>query len=133
MAYLFDDLDLPNGFKFPQDFINVISLKDIPQYDPWWFLAKFPDRARAWFNMLETDFPARRLIPFAKYNADPEVACFDGNDVSGDPIVYYVQADASPGKEISGSEPNFAAWLERTKKESAVWLSAGSGESSPTS
>lgn len=128
MAYLFQDEEVPAGFRFPDAFIHMMSLAEIPHYEPWWFLLEFPDTAREWLHMLRESFPGRTLIPFAKYDIYPEVACFDGTDLSGNPAVLYVNADAPPGQELGGQVANFAEWLEVAKEEAAEWLAQRSGD-----
>lgn len=129
IAYLFQDADVPAGFRFPEAFVDLVSQEETPYHEPWWFLSEFPDSARKWLSMLRESFPDRSLIPFAKNDIYPEVACFDGTDHSGDPIVYYVNADAPSGREIGGKVKNFAEWLDRTKEESAEWRAQRSGRS----
>jgi hypothetical protein len=129
--YLFQDQDLPQGFIFPGAFVRILSDSKIPYYEPWWFLNKFPDEAAGWLDMLRRYFPSRVLVPFAKYGIYDRVVCFDGTDVSGDPRVFYVNAGATPGWEDWGGEVNFAAWLERAKRDAAEWIAARSGDQAP--
>jgi hypothetical protein len=70
---------------------------------------------------LKRQYPARQLVPFALWEGSDDVACFDGGAESGDPVVYYVHAYASPGWEDRGHVRNFAEWLEAAKEESSKY------------
>jgi hypothetical protein len=59
------------------------------------------------------------LFPFAKVNCPDNIVCFDGEDTSGDPKVYYIHAFASPGWEDRGYADNFTEWLKMARLESA--------------
>lgn len=116
-AYLFEDDDLPEGFRFPASFLRLMAATPIPYYQPWWFLTAYRDEAREWLQALREDYPSRVLIPFAKYGSEAEIACFDGADLSGNPVVCYVGADMKPGQEDHGRAADFDAWLQDAKLE----------------
>jgi len=39
-AFLYDLLILPNGFKFPIDYLNVALADEVLDIEPWWLLSK---------------------------------------------------------------------------------------------
>lgn len=120
-GYVFEDVELPPGFALPPSFFKIMATNPIPYYEPWWFLTEFPNDARYWFCRFARDYPERVLIPFAKFGVDEDLACFDGTDISGDPVVHLVHAGASPGWEDRGKVANFDAWIELAKEKSAEW------------
>jgi hypothetical protein len=105
----------------------MMSLSEIPHFEPWWFLMEFEGEAREWLDALREDFPEHSLIPFAKYSVYAEVACFDGTDLSGDPAVVFVDLEALPGV-VGGRLANFDEWLEIAKEEAAEWAEERRGE-----
>ena len=120
-AYLYEDDGLPEGFKFPQAFLDLMARPEIPYYEPWWFITKFPEEAKGWIEMLRESYPSRVLIPFAKYDCYDDVACFDGTDLSGDPVVHIVHYGASEGWERNGTFRNFDEWLEEALEDMKEW------------
>ncbi|WP_343714741.1 SMI1/KNR4 family protein [Inquilinus sp.] len=116
--YLFEDYPLPDGFKLPASYLELLA-KGLPEIDPWWWLAPYKDRANYWAATLRQQFPSRSLVPFAKHGGSDDVACFDGSDMSGDPKVLYIHAFCSPGWELRGDAENFQKWLQNTEIEAA--------------
>lgn len=114
--YLFEDYPLPSGFQFPQTYLHLLE-KSLPDIEPWWWLAPHKDSAIYWADTLRKQFPARMLVPFAKYGGSDDVACFDGADTSGNPKVLYIHSFCSPGWEHRGEVSSFAEWLEQTERE----------------
>jgi hypothetical protein len=107
-----------HDFKLPLSYLDLIAQDELPDLDPWWFLAKEEDSAIFWAQTLRKLYPGRSLLPFAKIDHTDDVACFDLSDTSGNPKVFYVHAFASPGWEYRGEVPSFDAWLENAKEES---------------
>jgi hypothetical protein len=116
-AYLFQDRDLPEGFRFPPRYLAMVEADPVPSLGAWWLLAEFPDYARYFLKYVREEYPDRSLIPFAKFDVFDDIACFDGADRTGDPGVYYVHAGATAGWEDRGYVRNFEAWLEDTKDD----------------
>lgn len=145
---------LPDGFVFPQAFENMILGDAWPQLGPWivfphpfesmilssawpqlepwtFYAADMPRALRRYGFMLER-FQEGPLIPFAciddatgwfndGYIVD---ACFDGTDLSGDPVVRIF--DSSKPKKTPWENycyPNFLAWLEDAKRDAAYFRS----------
>lgn len=119
--YLFEDMNLPAGFQFPASYRAMLSEPELPDLDPWWFLANDRRLATFWINTLRGQYPDRRLVPFAKHGGSDDVACFDLTDTTGNPKVVYIHAYASPGWEFRGELGSFDEWLEKTRAESAEY------------
>jgi hypothetical protein len=119
--YLYSKEELPEGFKYPLSFLEIVSRKDVLDLEPWWFLYEFEDFARQWLFEIKKQYPTRELIPFAKASNNDDIVCFDGSDISGDPKVYLIHTFASPGWEDRGSFYNFDEWLKQVKEESALY------------
>ena len=118
--YLYDH-EKPEGFVYPKSFLKEIGQDPVFDWEPWEYMGRQKDLTVWWFNTLKEQYPDRLLIPFAKVLYQDDIACFDGNDHSGDPVVHYVHSFASPGWEDHGNVKNFDAWLENTKKEHYEW------------
>ena len=112
------DIFFPENFSFPKSFLKLVSQEEIPYFEPWYFLCKFPDNAIFWIDENAKQYPSGKLVPFAKDERSDDVACFDGSDTSGNPKVFYVHTFASPGWEDHGDVESFDVWLEKTKAES---------------
>lgn len=119
--YLYAKTDLPDDFKYPDAYIDIMSLEVIPDLEPWSFICEFKESASFWMSEMKKQYPTRKLVPFAKLNYSDDIACFDGEDISGDPIVYYVHAFASAGWEDRGYTDSFAEWLKMARLESASY------------
>jgi hypothetical protein len=109
---------LPNDFKFPQAYLDLMA-QGLPDIDPWWWLAPYTDSEIYWTSTLREQFPYRLLVPFAKHGGSDDVACFDGTDTSSDPKVLYIHAFCSPGWEHRGEANNFTEWLRKIQIEAA--------------
>ncbi|MGK9468446.1 SMI1/KNR4 family protein [Pantoea agglomerans] len=119
--YLYAKTDLPDDFKYPDAYIDIMSLEVIPDLEPWSFICEFKESASFWMSEMKKQYPTRKLVPFAKLNYSDDIACFDGEDLSGDPKVYYVHAFASAGWEDRGYTDSFAEWLKMARLESASY------------
>lgn len=119
--YLYTEKELPENFYFPSSFLDMVKMDQVLDLDPWWFLYEFENVAKQWLSEIKKQYPDRNLVPFAKISYSDDIACFDGDDKSGDPKVYYVHAFASPGWEDRGSVENFDKWLKLAQEESAQY------------
>lgn len=120
---------LPNDFKFPQIYLDLIS-KGLPDIEPWWWLAPYKDSEIYWANTLHEQFPSRLLVPFAKHGGSDDVTCFDGSDTSSDPKVLHIHAFCSPGWEHKGEANNFTEWLRKAEIEAAEFKAEGNEDKS---
>ncbi len=119
--YFYSEAMLPKGFRFPESYVEFISKDPFEDLDPWWFFYEYQDSADFWLDYMKKQYPDRSLIPFAKYGASDDVACFDGADRTGDPKVFYIHTFTSPGWEQRGTAANFSVWLERARQEAAEY------------
>ncbi|WP_086631775.1 SMI1/KNR4 family protein [Commensalibacter intestini] len=106
---------LPVGFRFSNNFINYIQSNYKDEIYPWYFLIESAKYIDARFYCVQSQYPTRNLIPFAHWNHSDDIVCFDGDDTSGDPKVFFVHTFASPGWEDRGNVENFDVWLEIAK------------------
>ena len=122
-AYVFQDEELPSGFRFPASYLSGVSKIPIPYPEPWWYLSEFPEQAKWWLRQLKQMYSQRSLVPFAKYDTYDDIACFDGRDTTGDPMIQLVHYGATPGWEDRGRLQNFEAWLQRAQSDTKEWHS----------
>ncbi len=113
--YLFEEQILPDGFIFPQSYLDLLE-SGLPDIEPWWWLSPHKDSASFWLNTMREQFPERMLIPFAKDGSSDDIACFDGKDISGSPKILWIHAFCEPGWEHRGTTDTFIEWLEEMKK-----------------
>jgi hypothetical protein len=95
---------LPTAFHYPAQFATMASTGEHPQIGQWWFVDANSEAGELFYSIRKHD--GRNLIPFAKGNDD--IACFDGDDASGNPAVLILILDGS-GRHYSFK--NFADWL----------------------
>lgn len=108
-------------FSYPDDFIETINLNPAIDIEPWWFIVLEDGNVNYWYHTLKKLYPQRELIPFAKFNANDDIACFDGRDESGNPGVLIIHAYASEGWELHGSYGSFKEWLNEAIQTHAAW------------
>ncbi len=112
---------LPEGFKFPQAFLDFVHQPQIPDLDPWFFMCYYPDYYLSWIGILKTQYPDRQLIPFAKFGLNDDVACFEPGEDPEQPVIHYIHSFTDPGYEERGWVPTFEAWLENALEEAAEY------------
>ena len=115
------DKNVPEGFIFPAKYLEFMASDPHPILGPWWFLCEYPKYADFWLNQMQTQYPSRQLVPFAKMENTDDLACFDASIKTDDPIVFYVHANASPGWEDRGHVKNFEEWLRAETERYADW------------
>ncbi|WP_251862807.1 hypothetical protein [Achromobacter sp. Marseille-Q4962] len=126
--FLFDSPILPDAFRLPERYVRMAQAGDWPDLAPWGFLAADMARSLWYYGAMLLKFPGKPLIPFAEINdADgyynegySVLACFDGSDTSGDPVVRiydYGTHRVTPWQ--NKSYDNFEAWLAFAAEESA--------------
>lgn len=119
---MFEDQDLPAGFRFPDAYLKLIQ-DEFPDLNPWWFVAEEPETATLLYRIINEELRSKKLlIPFAKIDdSSGDVACFDGEDTSGNPKVYFSVGTENDMSGIDWSEryclKNFDEWLEFAKKD----------------
>jgi hypothetical protein len=121
-TYIFEDMSLPAEFRFPKAYIKLVQ-EGFPDLKPWWFVAEEPETAKMLYQIINEELKSKKLlIPFAKIDdSSGDVACFDGEDTSGNPKVYFSVGAESDMSKIDWHEryflESFDVWLESAKKE----------------
>ncbi|GAB2932755.1 SMI1/KNR4 family protein [Hafnia psychrotolerans] len=110
---------LSPGFSLPESFIDYVSGAELEDIESWWLFCCAQNYVDFWCDKIRKLYPERNLIPFANWRHSDDIVCFDGEDTSGDPKVYYVHAFASAGWEDKGYTDNFEEWLKMARLESA--------------
>jgi len=111
MKYIYSEEKLPEGFQYPESFLNEISSNN--NLYPWIFIDVESDVGKLLIAIGMDS--GKNLVPFASLeNGDGDAACFDGNDKSGNPAVIMLVLDES-GRSYSFS--NFDEWLEKAKAD----------------
>ncbi|WP_085657122.1 hypothetical protein [Pseudomonas sp. B11(2017)] len=118
-------LDIKNRslFAFPESFMDVISATPEVDIEPWWFIVFEDGNVDYWYHALKKLYPKRDLVPFAKFNANDDIACFDGNDNCHNPQVFIIHTFASEGWELHNTYKNFNTWFRHAIDEHAAWSS----------
>lgn len=98
---------LPSGFEYPSKLQGFAVSGKYPAIAPWWFVDANSKAGKLFYSIRQHD--GRNLIPFAKVDdSRGDVACFDGDDFSGNPRVLMLVLDES-GR--SYSYESFDQWL----------------------
>ncbi|OAM26429.1 MULTISPECIES: hypothetical protein [Eikenella] len=97
-------LNIPS-FQYPESFKKIIELKLI-DFDIWHLLDA--DWAAALHQGLQTRYPERQLIPFAKRGDCDDTACFE---IGKGGKVQLIHDFARPGWEQRQEFPACWAWL----------------------
>lgn len=101
---------LPPGFHYPESLKRIATHGDPQEIIPWWFYTM--QNGGLAFRLRESD--GRNLVPFAKCDDDDnDIACFDGDDTSGNPKVFiknHFDKFDYPGRRYSYSD--FDEWYQ---------------------
>ncbi|WP_322966416.1 SMI1/KNR4 family protein [Sphingomonas fuzhouensis] len=107
---------LPSGFAYPAGFRRIAESGSYPPIAPWWFVDAASEAGKLFFSIREYD--GRNLIPFAKVDdGRGDIACFDGDDRSGNPGVSMLILDES-GRSYSFRD--FDEWMNAALKDASV-------------
>lgn len=134
--FLYDLPILPDGFRFPTDYLSVVMADGDLDIEPWRFLSKDMALSLSYYGSMLLKFPEATLIPFAiiqdgsgLYNDGWVVlACFDGEDRVGRPAVKiydFSRPKFSPWDNLG--YPNFSAWFNAAQEESARYKAGRAG------
>lgn len=130
--FLYDLPILPEGFKFPSAYLELVAASEGLDMEPWSFLSRNMALSLSYYSAMLLKYPGSMLIPFAiiqdetgLYNDGWVVlACFEGGDKTGDPAVKiydFSRPKSSPWDNLGYL--NFAVWLEAAKEESSRYKS----------
>jgi hypothetical protein len=89
MTELFSQAQLPEGFHYPQRLIEIAQNNEQLGSGTWWIIHETPDYAMLCLELTQRTSPGKPLIPFAKSDDENILACFDGEDTSDNPRVYF--------------------------------------------
>lgn len=108
---------LPAGFKYPSELLHLAATGDDPKIYPWWFVDATTQAGVLFHTTRKSD--GRNLVPFAKVDdGRGDIACFDGDDTTGNPAVLMLISDDS-GRSYSYAD--FADWLKVARADAAHW------------
>ncbi|MCF5622689.1 hypothetical protein, partial [Pseudomonas syringae] len=110
--FLYDLPILPDGFKFPAEYLNVVLADELIDIEPWRFLSKDMATSLFYYSSMLLKFSEAALVPFAiiqdesgLYNDGWVVlACFDGECKEGNACVRiydYSKPKLSPWDNLS--------------------------------
>lgn len=121
--YFYTKVLLPDGFRYPLEYIDLVHKGELQSLSPWWFLGKKPEFAELCFNVINEKLGGEKiLVPFAKTDDDGDIACFDGNDTSGSPRIYFDTGEENM-RGVNWDErysiDSFSNWLEMVLSESS--------------
>lgn len=125
--FIYDGSIIPQGFKLPQIYIDLVIKNNLPEIEPWYFLSYDMGLSLHYYGSLMMKYPDQPLLPFAMihdksgfYNKGKIVlACFDSTDRSKNPCVRsydFSKPDQSPWENIFYDD--FNDWLHAAKIES---------------
>lgn len=103
---------LPAGFTYPAAFLEIATSLAANSFYPWWFVEADSEVGRLFWKTRNGD--GRNLIPFAKTDELDDIACFDGDDLSGDPRVLMITST----HDRSYSFSSFSDWLRIAQRDS---------------
>jgi hypothetical protein len=107
MTELLKETELPNGFKYPDEFIWMLDLP-ITNLKPWIFHSGVGLKSR--YEGIKKRYPKRSLIPFAFRQDCDEVACWDLEDNNKVKIIEDFTR-ANPNEDVIYD--NFFQWLKQ--------------------
>ncbi|PMY38299.1 hypothetical protein C1Y35_17690 [Pseudomonas sp. GW456-L14] len=117
----FLEIESIQNCPFPKSFVDFINKDPKADLEPWWLLAYKEGKINSWHKTLKQLYPKRALIPFAKFSANDDIACFDGEDLSENPKVLIIHAYASEGWEHHSTFTDFNSWLSEALKTRDKW------------
>ena len=97
-------LNIPH-FEYPESFQKIVEL-NLVDFDIWHLLDSH--WAAELYRGLQTRYPKRKLIPFAKRSDCDDTACFE---IGKGGTVQLIHDFASPGWEQRQEFPDCWAWL----------------------
>lgn len=115
---------LPTGFRYPDEYLLLGKQPVLPDLYPWRFLGETPTEIEDFIKAMRGIYTDKLLIPFARFedSANGDLACFDGDDKSGNPKIYfhvYGYQKTIPSWDKRYHLENFSEWLRVAGQESA--------------
>ena len=113
---LYSRSKLPQDFQYPAKLKHFAQTGKYPAIYPWWFVDATTEAGELFY--VTREFDGRNLVPFAKVDdGRNDIACFDGDDTSGNPEVLMLILDDS-GRAYGF--PDFEAWFVAATKDANV-------------
>lgn len=95
--YFIEESAIGKEFSYPDDYVNFVN-SCCELEPPWWLLGKRPNFTVRCFKILNEDLRSEKtLIPFAKSDDSGDIACFDGDDRTGHPKIYFYTGEDDLG------------------------------------
>lgn len=113
----YDKEQLPEEFKYPEQYLQFSIGIDFPKGIAWWFINSDTDGGRLGWSLRKSysdwkNIGNRDLIPFARLNDN--AAFFDGGDTTGNPRVIVIDLG---NKRHSYEVESFSIWLNDAIKD----------------
>lgn len=113
----YSNAQLPSGFKYPVSLLELVAGSEQLDIYPWLFIDAPSKVGELSYAIRQTD--GRNLIPFASVEDDrKDIACFDGDDTTGNPAVLMLILDDS-GRSYSYAD--FSDWLKAAQADAVRW------------
>ncbi len=103
--------ELPIGFSYPDSFLKVIRL-DLTNLEPWYIMNSTEVQMR--IKGMQTRYPQRVLVPFARRGDNDDVACFQMDKGQEIQIIHDF---ASVGYEQRKTYATFWDWYRDAMEE----------------
>jgi hypothetical protein len=103
--------ELPCGFVYPDSFLKAIRL-ELTNLEPWYIMNSTDAQMR--IKGMQTRYPQRVLIPFARRGDNDDVACFQ---MDKDQEIQIIHDFASVGYEQRRTYTTFWDWFRAAMEE----------------
>lgn len=130
-SFLYDTPLLPEKFKLSEEYVQLAKDKECINLEPWQLLFYNKPLAIMYYGAMLLRYTDKPLIPFAVANDQSGIynegyvvlACFDGDDESGNPKVYFhdYSLKAYPKWSERYFLKDFSAWFEMAVAESKAY------------
>jgi hypothetical protein len=102
---------LPTGFRYPSAYLEFAESAAPDALYPWWFIDA--DSKAGELSWAVSQRSKRSLIPFAKTDEHDDIACFDGDDTSGNPRI--LMRTSTPDRSYHFE--SFTHWLRKAQQD----------------
>ncbi|ACM27504.1 hypothetical protein G6M87_15380 [Rhizobium rhizogenes] len=133
--FLFESPILPDGFRFPETYRQLVESNSRPDIEPWTWLADNMPQSLSYYGAMLEKFKEGPLVPFAIICDETglhndgyvtlalgyvTLALFDGSDISDSPRVrIYDYSNPKKGPWDNLRYNDFEEWLVAAREESA--------------
>jgi len=123
--FILDYKTLPLGFKYPETYLKYVDKYVQSDIYPWRFIGETQTEISFYLELLRKEYPDKTLIPFARLedSANGDLACFDGDDYSGDPKIYFhvfcYQGEVPPWDKRYCLD-SFSEWLLEAEEDACL-------------